>query len=243
MVSTIYQLRWIGTILVLVSLLGQDGTAHATADGRLGSKPADAEAQLADAPPSVPQVAAVVRDSTAGPDALAAESAVDAAESDVDAVASHTEDQRAAGASGRPGDERLMNTTTAGDGAAWDASYFLIMAKLGLGLGLVVLLVWGGVALLRRTGIGQQYGFTGTVLRVRERIYLSPRNQVCLIQVGDRALAIGVTDQQITALSEWGPGELDLPADVPADSRFGVQLRRLLNSRGAGVPKRGEAHP
>ncbi len=236
MVSTIYQLRWIGPILVLVSLLGQDGTAHAAAAGRLGAKSADAEAQQPDGARSVSPVEVVGRDATAWPDALAGEGGVDV-------VASHTEDQRAAGASGRPVDTRLMDTTTAGDGAAWDASYFLIMAKLGLGLGLVVLLVWGGVALLRRTGIGQQYGFTGTVLRVRERIYLSPRNQVCLIQVGDRALAIGVTDQQITALSEWGPGELDLPADVPADSRFGVQLRRLLDSRGAGVPKRGEAHP
>ena len=125
--------------------------------------------------------------------------------------------------------------------SAWEGSYFLIMAKLGLGLGLVVLLAWGSVALLRRTGIGRQCGAAGATIRVFERAYLGSRKQVCLVEIGDRTLALGVTEQQITPLTEWGAGEFQAPPPAETAASFARQFRRMLDRDGtSGQQDEGE---
>jgi flagellar biosynthetic protein FliO len=126
--------------------------------------------------------------------------------------------------------------------SAWEGSYFLIMAKLGLGLGLVVLLAWGSVALLRRTGIGRQCGAAGATIRVFERAYLGPRKQVCLVEIGDRTLALGVTEQQITPLTEWRAGEFQAPPPAETAASFARQFRRMLDRDGtSGQQNEGES--
>ena len=109
-----------------------------------------------------------------------------------------------------------------------EASYFTVMAKLGLGLGLVVLLAWGAVYLLRKTAVGKQFGGTGGMIRVAERVYLGPKKFVCLVEIGGKALALGVTEEHISTLTQWGEGELELPPDPAISGAFASQFKSLL---------------
>jgi len=126
-----------------------------------------------------------------------------------------------------------------GDG---EASYFGVMVKLGLGLGLVVLLVWGAVFVLRRSALGQQFGAAGGLIHVAERAYLGPKKAICLVEIGDRTLALGITEETITALAEWRTGELNLgPREEPPDT-LASQFRNLLGQvRPAGPAEGGKA--
>ena len=111
---------------------------------------------------------------------------------------------------------------------AFETSYFSVMIKLGVALGFVVLLAWATVYLLRKSRIGQQFGATGASIRVAERAYLGPKKQICLVEIGGRALALGVTEENISLLAEWPAGELDLapPAETPGP--FAVHLKKLI---------------
>jgi flagellar biosynthetic protein FliO len=109
-----------------------------------------------------------------------------------------------------------------------EASYFSVMAKLGLGLGLVILLAWGAVYLLRKTAVGQQLGGAGGMIRVAERVYLGPKKFVCLVEIGGKALALGVTEEHISTLTQWDEGELELPPDPAISGAFASQFRSLL---------------
>jgi flagellar biogenesis protein FliO len=121
--------------------------------------------------------------------------------------------------------------------AGGEESYFSIMARLGLGLGLVVLLAWGAVHLLRRSGLGQHLGASGGAIRIGERAYLGPKKLICLVGIGDRTLALGVTDENITLLGEWPAEQLQVaPRPRPAGS-FADQLRKFLGPRQTGLDR------
>lgn len=126
-----------------------------------------------------------------------------------------------------------------------EASYFSVMAKLGFGLGLVVLLAWGAVYLLRKTAVGKQFGGTGGMIRVAERVYLGPKKFVCLVEIGGKALALGVTEEHISTLTQWDEGELEFPPDPAISSAFASQFRSLLGQAKDGPSRssseRGEA--
>ena len=107
-------------------------------------------------------------------------------------------------------------------------TYWGVASKLGLGLALVLLLAWGGVYLLRQSTVGQQFSGVGKTIRIAERTYLSPKKAIYLVEIGDRTLALGVTDEHITPLSEWQAGELELaPAPAPGGA-FANQFKKLL---------------
>ncbi|MBM3277998.1 MAG: flagellar biosynthetic protein FliO [Candidatus Handelsmanbacteria bacterium] len=137
----------------------------------------------------------------------------------------------AAGATATPDTAAVPDTlAVAGEGV----SYLTLMAKLGLGLALVILLAWGTVFLLRKSAFGQQFGAAGTNIRVMERFYLGPKKAIYLVEIGGRPLALGVTDAAITPLSQWQPGELEFAARPAPPSTFAAQLRSLLNAGRAG---------
>ena len=73
-------------------------------------------------------------------------------------------------------------------------TYWGVASKLGLGLALVILLAWGAVYLLRPSTVGQQCSGVGKTIRIAERTYLSPKKAIYLVEIGDRTLALGVTD-------------------------------------------------
>jgi flagellar biosynthetic protein FliO len=107
-------------------------------------------------------------------------------------------------------------------------TYWGVASKLGMGLALVILLAWGGVYLLRQSTVGQQFSGLGKTIRIAERTYLSPKKAIYLVEIGDRTLALGVTDEHITPLSEWQAGELELaPAPAPGGA-FAKQFKKLL---------------
>lgn len=107
-----------------------------------------------------------------------------------------------------------------------------IILKLGLGLGLVILLVWGSVALLRKSAVGRQFaGGTGHI-RVLERSYLGPKKSICLVRIGQRTLALGVTEDSITALAQLEDEEVPLTADQAGEgSSFVAQFKSILSTR------------
>lgn len=106
-----------------------------------------------------------------------------------------------------------------------------LVARLIGGLGLVVLLAWGGVWLLRRLGWQQPAaGATGPI-RLGQRVYLGPKKLLCMVEIGDRTLALGITDQCITCLAEWRAGELPVRPEEPARAGFAAHLRARLGDR------------
>lgn len=121
--------------------------------------------------------------------------------------------------------------TALAEPAGAEFSYFALMVKLGLGLGLVVLLAWGTVFLLRKSAFGQQFSGTGSTVKVVERTYLGPKKAIYLVQIGDRTLALGVTEATISPLGQWQTGELDLTPRRAASSSFSAQFRHLLGHR------------
>lgn len=106
--------------------------------------------------------------------------------------------------------------------------YLSLMVKLGLGLALVILLAWGTVFLLKKSTLGQQFGAGGSNIRVMERFYLGPKKAIYLVEIGGRPLALGVTDESITALTQWQPGELQLQTRPAGSPSFAAQFRSLL---------------
>jgi len=111
-----------------------------------------------------------------------------------------------------------------------EMSYWGIASKLGMGLALVILLAWGAVYLLRKSSVGQQFGGVGQTIRIVERTYLSQKKAIYLVEIGDRTLALGVTEGQINALSEWQAGELELTVEPESTGSFATQFKKLLKS-------------
>jgi flagellar protein FliO/FliZ len=120
----------------------------------------------------------------------------------------------------------LMSETGADLGEEF--SYLDLISRLGLGLFLVVLLAWVAAVLVRRSGLGQQMGASGGTVRIVDRTFLAPKKAIYLVEVGGRTLALGVTDTQISPLSEWQEGELKIEAK-PVPTRGGAAFRQILD--------------
>jgi flagellar biosynthetic protein FliO len=71
-----------------------------------------------------------------------------------------------------------------------------------LSLVAVIALIWGAVQLMKRLSPESTGGSGGGQIRVLERAYLAPKRAVYVVQIGDKALALGVTEQQVTNLAE-----------------------------------------
>jgi flagellar biosynthetic protein FliO len=80
---------------------------------------------------------------------------------------------------------------------------------------IVVVLIYGASLVLRRMGSGG-WKASPRRLNVVETVHLSPRRALHLVQVGDRQLLIGATDQAITVLSEVEPAPLPGEQDTQA---------------------------
>lgn len=109
------------------------------------------------------------------------------------------------------------------------ASDFGLAARVLLNLGLVVGLIYGSLYLLRRWQGGALGARPARQLAVLETTRLSPRQAVHLIQVGERTLLIGATDQAVTLLVEVQPQPEVEPELTPTDELqpFVETLRRM----------------
>ncbi len=94
-----------------------------------------------------------------------------------------------------------------------------LITRIVLSLGVVLLLIWGAVHILQRIS-GQSVKPHGahSHIRVLDRTYLAPKKAVYVLKIGTRALAVGVTEDQITPLAELDADETNLayPASLPA---------------------------
>ena len=121
-------------------------------------------------------------------------------------------------------------------------SLFSMIAKLAVGLGLVIFLVWGSVWLLRKSALGQKFGATGDTIQVLERSFLAPKKSIYLVEIGGRVLALGVTEENIALLTEWQVGELEIssPKSSSSPGLFATQLKTLLGQSEKVISARGE---
>ena len=127
------------------------------------------------------------------------------------------------------------------DGAP-EVSLAGLLLKVGLGLSFVVGLAWGCVFLLKKSSLGQQFAPATAAVRVLERSFLAPKKAIYLVEIGDRTLALGVTEQSINVLSRWPAGQLQLPDRGLPTSGFAAQFRSLLNRRKGAGPSQEVAH-
>lgn len=95
-----------------------------------------------------------------------------------------------------------------------------LAVRIVFSLAVVLLLMWGLAKVARRPLAGR----TGGALGVLARQPLSRGASVQVVRVGERALVLGVTDQQVTLLTETEAGVLEPAArgevrePVPLDS-------------------------
>jgi flagellar biogenesis protein FliO len=84
-----------------------------------------------------------------------------------------------------------------------------LILRVGLALGLIVLLIWGAVYTLRllgrRTGGPLQGRF-----KVLDRCYLAPKRALYSVRMGERVVVVGVTETNITPVLELSAEEGDV---------------------------------
>jgi flagellar protein FliO/FliZ len=91
-----------------------------------------------------------------------------------------------------------------------DASLWGMLARLLISLAVVLGLMLGAAWVMRRKGgsLMRRMG-KGMPLEVLARQSLGRTASVQVVRLGDRALVLGVTDTQVTYLTEGEPGEFD----------------------------------
>jgi flagellar protein FliO/FliZ len=99
--------------------------------------------------------------------------------------------------------------------------------RVALSLACVLGLLWLSARGLRRTAVGRA-GAAG--VRVVGRQSLGQRSSVAVLQVGDRALLLGVTERSVSVLGEASLEDVGLLPSAPAERREPVTLV------GASVP-------
>ena len=121
----------------------------------------------------------------------------------------------------------------------------MVMPSIGrivLSLGIIILVIYATVFLLRKLSGGKVSGGRGKTIQVIEQTYLAPKKSVCLVKMADRAVLIGVTDTTISLLTEldWDalPHETASKANPPQAGFQGV-LAESLGKLFTGKGRRG----
>ena len=83
-----------------------------------------------------------------------------------------------------------------------ELNLFGVLLRLSVSLILVVLLAWGVIYVLKRATRGQVGAMEDRALQVLERTSVAPKKAIYLVRVGERVIAVGVTEAQINFLCE-----------------------------------------
>jgi flagellar protein FliO/FliZ len=101
-----------------------------------------------------------------------------------------------------------------------ETSLVTLLVRVVVSLGVVLAIMWGTAAVLRRSGVvgtapSARRGTRrrGVPLEVIARHGLSRTSSVAVVRLCGRALVLGVTDHQVTLLTEIDPAELDAVGD------------------------------
>ena len=86
----------------------------------------------------------------------------------------------------------------------------------------IIVFIYGAVFLLRKLS-GNRVGGAGRdkTVRLIEQTYLAPKKSVCLIKMADRAVLVGVTEAQISMLTEMEWDSLPQKAQQMATAQQG----------------------
>ncbi len=101
-----------------------------------------------------------------------------------------------------------------------DVSLLALLVRVVVSLGVVLAVMAAAAAVLRRSGVvgSAPAGRRGMrrrslPLEVIARHGLSRGSSLAVVRMGERALVLGVTEHQVTLLTEVDPAELDAPPD------------------------------
>jgi flagellar protein FliO/FliZ len=105
-----------------------------------------------------------------------------------------------------------------------DTSLVALLVRVVVSLGVVLAIMAGAAAVLRRSGVVGTSGMGKRGLRRRHvpveviaRHGLSRGSSIAVVRLGERALVLGVTEHQVSLLKELDPAELEAPPD-PEDT-------------------------
>ena len=80
------------------------------------------------------------------------------------------------------------------------------LMKMLVALAVVIVCIYVGVFLLKKLVVKRQMGRgAGSLLQVIETAYIDPKKSLSLVRVADKSVLIGVTDNQISVLTELDP--------------------------------------
>jgi flagellar protein FliO/FliZ len=80
--------------------------------------------------------------------------------------------------------------------------------RIGISLAIIIGVIYASVFLLKRLS-GQKIGRRGKrTIEVVEQAFLAPKKSVCLLKLADRAVLVGITDNNINLLTEMPWDEL-----------------------------------
>ncbi|BCY15162.1 flagellar biosynthetic protein FliO [Actinoplanes sp. L3-i22] len=115
---------------------------------------------------------------------------------------------------------------------------FRLLIQVGFSLLVVLLMMWGLARAMRRPFGKSSHGH----LAVLNRQQLSRGAAVAVIKVADRALVLGVTDQQISYLGE---AQLEMFETAPHEHRdhLVIEPTELIDPGGTVLPGRHPAAP
>jgi flagellar protein FliO/FliZ len=101
-----------------------------------------------------------------------------------------------------------------------DVSLLTLLVRVVVSLGVVLAIMAGSAAVLRRSGVvgtapaGKRGARRrGAPVEVIARHGLSRTSSLAVVRMGGRVLMLGVTEQQVTLLTEVDPAELDATPD------------------------------
>jgi flagellar protein FliO/FliZ len=102
-----------------------------------------------------------------------------------------------------------------------DVSLLALLVRVVVSLGVVLAVMAAAAAVLRRSGVvgAAPAGRRGSrrrslPLEVIARHGLSRSSSIAVVRLGERALVLGVTEHQVTLLTEVDPAELDATPDL-----------------------------
>jgi flagellar biosynthetic protein FliO len=106
-----------------------------------------------------------------------------------------------------------------------ETSMIGLLFRIAVSLAFIVLLIWGAVWVMRRFSDGGLRPSAGEgLVEVLGRTYIAPKKSVYVLRVGDRALAVGVTESTLTPLVEL---DLEETLSTCSESLAGRDMARL----------------
>jgi flagellar protein FliO/FliZ len=109
-----------------------------------------------------------------------------------------------------------------------DTSLVALLVRVVVSLGVVLAVMAGAAAVLRRSGVTGTAAVGRRGLRRRSvpmeviaRHGLTRSTSIAVVRLGERALVLGVTEHQVSLLKEMDPAELEAPPDPQDDGTAG----------------------